>query len=102
MASIRALASRAICRAQLSGIGKKAPTIMYTTQRFATTSDGGKKSTSKKAKEIVPDEFFDEKVESDKEFLDVAASLVNSSGLEALTTVKVSLDCCYFRLSVRS
>ena len=41
------------------------------------------------AKAMVPDDFFDEESESEKEFLDIASSLVNGNGLESLTTVKV-------------
>jgi hypothetical protein len=37
---------------------------------------------------VVPPEFFDEDIEAEKEFLDIAAAL-NSTGLESLTVQKV-------------
>ena len=62
---------------------------------FASSSGGGgsgkKKKKDEDLKAIVPDDFFDEEGESEKEFLDMAASLVNSTGLESLTTVKESI-----------
>ena len=61
---------------------------------FASSSGGGgsgKKKKNEDPKGIVPDDFFDEEEESEKEFLDMAASLVNSTGLESLTTVKESI-----------
>ena len=63
------------------------------TATFATSSSsgGGKKKKNDDPKGIVPDDFFDEEEESEKEFLDMAASLVNSTGLESLTTVKESI-----------
>ena len=39
---------------------------------------------------MVPDDFFDDDKESEKEFLDIASSLVNGHGLDSLTTVKVT------------
>jgi len=51
--------------------------------------DKGKKKSAVDAKAMVPDDFFDEESESEKEFLDIASSLVNGNGLESLTTVKV-------------
>ena len=44
---------------------------------------------------IVPHEFFDDNIESEKEFLDLATSL-NSAGLESLTVQKVRLFYIYF------
>ena len=41
---------------------------------------------------LVPDDFFDKAVESDKQFLDYLATIVKSGGvkgLETLTTLKV-------------
>jgi hypothetical protein len=51
--------------------------------------DKGKMKPAVDAKAMVPDDFFDEESESEKEFLDIASSLVNGNGLESLTTVKV-------------
>ena len=36
-----------------------------------------------------PDEFFDDEVENDKEFLDIATSIYNG-GIENITTVNVN------------
>jgi ribosomal protein S18 len=80
-------------------IVKKNTPIWTSSVTFSSSSnDGGKKS----AKDIVPDNFFDEEEESEKEFLDMASSLIMSesapsnkdenlfvrakSGLETLTS----------------
>jgi hypothetical protein len=57
--------------------------------QFSSSSGDGKKSKPSDPKAIIPDDFFDEEAESEKEFLEMASSLVNSTGLESLTTVKV-------------
>lgn len=39
----------------------------------------------------IPDNFFDDEVEKEKEFLDIATALAHNGGLENLTTVKDSI-----------
>ena len=49
---------------------------------------GGKKDSISKA----PKDFFDENVEAEKEFVDIAAALNTEDGLERLTAMRESLD----------
>jgi hypothetical protein len=38
----------------------------------------------------VPDEFFDDVVEAEKEFSDIAMSLMHKRGLEGINSIQVS------------
>lgn len=40
----------------------------------------------------MPDEFFDEVVEAEKEFCDISMSLIHKRGLEGINSIKVG-DC---------
>ena len=44
---------------------------------------------------VVPDEFFDEEVESEKEFLDIAVLLSRGKSLRAMNSVKVLKVYCF-------
>lgn len=50
------------------------------------------KTANKPQKLDIPRDFFDENVEDDKEFLDIAIALESAGGLENLTTVKDSMS----------
>lgn len=60
----------------------------------SSSSSGGKsksdskETTNKSAASQIPDDFFDDEVESEKEFLDIATSLTLKGGLHNLTSVK--------------
>lgn len=75
------------------------PILLISQRKFASgpstegTTDNKKSKNTKNAasdNRPVPDEFFDENVEKEKEFLDMATSLAIDGGLENLTTSKDS------------
>jgi ribosomal protein S18 len=96
-------AGKFIRRLPISNISKvivqKNTLIWKSTVAFSSSSDSGKKDP----KDFVPDNFFDDEAESEKEFLDMASSLIMSenapsnkdenyfirakSGLETLTSM---------------
>ena len=60
--------------------------------RFCTTSSGGGEGSKRKTPiELVPEDFFDEDAETEREFFDMITSMSSESGLENLTSSKETM-----------
>lgn len=72
---------------------KSPSTLRFTSQRLLCTSKTTSNDKNKaKSKEKAPEDFFDERGESEKEFFDIVETIKHNS-LDFMSSVKVSYLC---------
>ncbi len=64
---------------------------LFTSSSINYSSNHSNSNSSSSNSNAAPDSFYDEKMESEREFEDIASSIILNGGIEKLTSIKVSV-----------